>query len=115
MVIENRFIFEQQLLTESKKIFAENSKNYCEVKNAFATLADDVFIAEKFPFTSPDIIKIVKSSTGEMKECIFPYYYDNESKRYLLKDFAELDKNTRNYLLAFQPQLKNRSIKEKDK
>jgi len=115
VVIENRFIFEQQLLLESKKIFTENSKNYCEVKNAFATLADDIFIADKFPFTSSEIIKIVKSSTGETKECIFPYRYDKETKRYMLKDFAELDKNTRDYLLTFQSQLKNRSIKEKDK
>ena len=72
VVIEKRFIFEQQLLLESKKIFAKKQKNHCEVKNAFATLADDIFIAEKFPFNSSDIIKVVKSSTGEMKECIFP-------------------------------------------
>jgi len=78
-------------------------------------LADDIFIAGKFPFTSPDIIKVVKSSTGEVKECIFPYRYDKETKRYLLKDFAELELNTQNYLLSFQSQLKNRSIKEKDK
>jgi hypothetical protein len=77
-------------------------------------LADDIFIADKFSFTSPNIIKIVKSSTGEEKECIFPYRYDEESKRYLLKDFAELDENTRNYLLTFQSQLKARSIKEKE-
>jgi len=116
VVIEKRFIFEQQkLLLESKKIFAENAKNYCEVKNAFATLADDVFIADKFSFTSSDIIKVVKSSTGEIKECIFPYRYDKEIRRYLLKDFEELEPNTQDYLLAFQFQLKTRSIKEKDK
>jgi hypothetical protein len=79
----------QQLLAESQKIFAEKLKNHCEVKNAFATLADDIFIADKFSFTSADIIKVVKSSTGEIKECIFPYRYDKETKRYLLKDFAE--------------------------
>lgn len=78
-------------------------------------MADDIFIADKFPFVSPDIIKVVKSSTGEIKECIFPYYYDEESKKYLLKDFTELEQNTRNYLLTFQSQLKARSIKEKDK
>ena len=39
----------------------------------------------------------------------------SENKRYLLKDFAKLDQNTKNYLLTFQSQLKNRSIKEKDK
>lgn len=115
VVIENRFIFEPQLLAESKKIFAKKYKGYCEVKNAFATLADDIFIADKFPFASADIIKIIKSSTGEIKECIFPYYYDEENKRYLLKDFVKLDQNTKNYLLTFQSQLKNRSIKEKDK
>ena len=64
-------------------------------------MADDIFIADKFPFASADIIKIIKSSTGEIKECIFPYYYDEKNKRYLLKDFAELDQNTQNYLLTF--------------
>jgi adenine-specific DNA-methyltransferase len=85
-----------------------------EVKNAFATLADDIFIANKFPFASSEIIKVVKSSTGETKECIFPYRYDKETKRYLLKDFTELEPNTQNYLLKFQSQLKARSIKEKN-
>ena len=80
MVIENKFIFEQQLLAESKKIFANKHKEYLEVKNAFATLADKIFIADKFPFISSDIIKIVKNSTGEKKECIFPYYYSDEKK-----------------------------------
>jgi hypothetical protein len=115
VVIEKRFIFEQKLLLESKKIFSKKPKNYCEVKNAFATLADDIFITDKFPFNSSDIIKVVKSSTGEEKECIFPYRYDKEAKRYLLKDFAELETNTQNYLLKFETQLKERSIKEKDK
>ena len=115
MIIEKRFIFEQQLLAESQNIFAKKSKNYCDVKNAFATLADHIFIADKFPFTSSDIIKVVKSSTGEMKECIFPYHYDKEAKKYLLKDFAELEPDTQNYLLKFETQLKSRSIKEKDK
>ena len=78
-------------------------------------MADDIFIAVKFPFNSSDIIKVVKSSTGEMKECIFPYRYDEKSKRYLLKDFTELEPNTQNYLLKFQSRLKARSILEKEK
>ena len=78
-------------------------------------MADDVFITDKFSFSSLDIIKVIKSSTGEIKECIFPYYYDEENKRYLLKDFTELESNTQNYLLNFQSQLEARSIKEKDK
>jgi hypothetical protein len=115
VIIENRFVFEQQLFPESKKIFTKKPKNYCEVKNAFATLADDIFIADNFPFNSSDIIKVVKSSTGEMKECIFPYRYDKETKRYLLKDFTELELDTQKYLLKFETQLKARSIKEKEK
>ncbi|MEG7979008.1 MAG: hypothetical protein NY202_03805 [Mollicutes bacterium UO1] len=78
-------------------------------------MADDIFIADKFSFISLDIIKIVKSSTGEVKEFIFPYYYDKEIKRCLLKDFAKLEKSTQNYLIKFQSRLKARSIKEKDK
>lgn len=114
-MIEDRFIFEQKLFSESKKIFSQKLKNYCEVKNAFATLADNIFISNKFSFISSDVIKVVKSSTGEIKECIFPYRYDKGAKKYLLKDFSELEQNTRNYLLNFQSQLRVRSIKEKNK
>jgi len=115
LIIENMFIFEQQILSENKKIFAKENKIYCEVKNSFATLSDNIFISNKFPFCSSDIIKVKKCSTGEEKECIFPYRYDKEKKKCLLKKFDELDKNTQIYLLNFQSQLKNRSIKEKDK
>jgi adenine-specific DNA-methyltransferase len=48
------------------------------VKNGFATLADDLFIGDfeveggdYWPF--PKVIDVVKSSTGEVKKCIFPY------------------------------------------
>lgn len=47
--------------------------NEIEVKNGFATLADGIFISNKFDFSSSFIIPIYKASTGQWKECIFPY------------------------------------------
>lgn len=54
----------------------ECSEKVFEVKNGYATLADAVFVTEETQ--SPDfehkyLIDICKSSTGEMKHCIYPY------------------------------------------
>lgn len=50
---------------------------FVKVKNGFATLADDVFISEQFPFDDY-VIPIVKASTGKWKKCFFPYYSNAE-------------------------------------
>jgi adenine-specific DNA-methyltransferase len=43
-----------------------------EVKNGFATLADDVFISNAFPFESMTI-PVIKASTGKWRKAFYPY------------------------------------------
>lgn len=43
-----------------------------EVKNGFATLADDVFISDTFPFNK-HIIPCLKASTGKWYKAFYPY------------------------------------------
>ena len=45
---------------------------YVDVKNGFATLADDVFIADDFPFDGL-VIPVIKASTGKWRKAFFPY------------------------------------------
>lgn len=45
---------------------------YEEVKNGYATLADDIFI-DNLPEFSEYTIPILKGSTGQWKKCLFPY------------------------------------------
>lgn len=85
----------------------KNNKNFVEVKNGFATLNDKFFIG-KFDFKKY-IIPIIKASTGEKKQCLFPYEngvlisYKDLIKESKLKEYFE--KNKAN--------LKQRSIEKK--
>lgn len=114
---DNKFIFNKAnySFSENINVFDKNKKKYLEVKNGFQTSSDGVFISDKFNFNSSNIINIFKSSTGEKKQCIFPYKYITEEGKYELINFPELDENIRNYLNKFRYQLENRSIKEKEK
>lgn len=55
-----------------RKIKTSNTLNYVKVKNGFATLADDVFIADEFPFDKY-VIRVIKASTGKWRKGFFPY------------------------------------------
>ena len=46
--------------------------DYVDVKNGFATLADNVFIADSFPFERM-VISVIKASTGKWRKAFFPY------------------------------------------
>lgn len=48
-----------------------------EVKNGFATLADNVFIAAEFPFTKY-VIPCLKASTGKWYKAFYPYDKDGK-------------------------------------
>ena len=73
--IEDSFYFatKEELKTLKKIIGTFVLGNEVEVKNGFATLADDIFISNKFDFKSKWIIPCYKASTAQWKECIFPY------------------------------------------
>lgn len=109
--IDNNFYFSTKNSLEKFKNIRKIQKNseIC-VKNGYATLADKVFINHKFDFDSNKIIKVIKASTGEEKELIYPY--DENSN---LLEFDSFDSNLQDYLLENQERLINRSINDKDK
>lgn len=76
--------------------------SYNSLQNGLATLADRIFIKDKFQDLEPECIRpIIKASTGEIKECIFPPSTEEELKKYP-KTYA--------YLLSHKTDLENRSI-----
>lgn len=90
---------------EFSKIFScDIKKSKISVKNAFATLADGVFIQKEFPFEE-NVIDILKASTGEWKKCIFPY---NEGLKPIAIDEIN-DKSLAEYLYSKKEILSNRS------
>lgn len=55
--------------------------SYSSLQNGLATLADRIFIKDKFEDLEPECIRpIIKASTGEIKECIFPPATEEELK-----------------------------------
>lgn len=97
-------------LKSFREIVLSEVPRYVDVKNGFATLADDVFMAEDFPF-SEYVIPVLKASTGKWRKCFFPYdmsgrpipketlfqnkaikEYLSKHKDALLKDGTELNK-----------------------
>ena len=62
-------------ITEYGKSLKKEDKAF-EVKNGFATLADDVFIqkdSHSFNGTQQNVIPVIKSSTGKQEWCYYPY------------------------------------------
>lgn len=76
--------------------------SYESLQNGLATLADRIFIKDKFKDLEKECIRpIIKASTGEIKECIFPPATEEELKKY---------PKTYNYLLSHKDALEKRSI-----
>lgn len=76
--------------------------SYTSLQNGLATLADRIFIQDKFEDLEKECIRpIIKASTGEIKECIFPPSTEAELKKY---------PKTYDYLLSHKEKLQNRSI-----
>ena len=88
MIIDGKFYFGTQKQLGQMREIIECGKNIkkenkaFEVKNGFATLADDVFITENtLKIQAPEwdtpkrehLIHAYKSSTGKMAFCIYPY------------------------------------------
>ena len=81
--------------------------SFSSMQNGLATLADKIFIREKFEgFESECIRPIIKASTGEIKECIFPPDTEEELKKYPV---------TYQYLLENKEKLESRSLTGKTK
>ncbi len=73
----------------------------CDVKNGFATLADDVFIADDFSFDEY-LIPVLKASTGKWKKALF--LYDAKGKP-LPKERIFKNEKVARYLMAHQKAL----------
>ena len=81
---------------------AKKGLSYSSLQNGIATLVDKIFIADRFDGLEKECIKpIIKASTGEIKECIYPPKTEEELKQY---------PNTYSYLLNYRDKLENRSL-----
>lgn len=84
------------------KIRTKISLSYSSLQNGLATLADNIFIKDKFDNLEQECIRpIIKASTGEIKECIFPPPIEEELQKY---------PKTYEYLLNHKEKLQKRSI-----
>ncbi len=66
------YLADRRTLNNLRNIFMQKHKQLVQVKNGFATLADKVFIKNKFPFAEY-IIPVIKASTGKWSKAFFPY------------------------------------------
>ena len=84
------------------KIRTKIGLSYSSLQNGLATLADNIFIKDKFDNLEQECIRpIIKASTGEIKECIFPPPIEEELQKY---------PKTYEYLLNHKEKLQKRSI-----
>ncbi|MBR1375246.1 MAG: N-6 DNA methylase [Cardiobacteriaceae bacterium] len=107
---ENFYFSNKNNLKKIKNIiFRQPEKNIIDVKNGFATLCDNFFIGQ-FDFEEYTI-PIIKSSTGTMAKCFYPY---DKTGKYI--PFDELIKvpKIKNYYFENEERLKSRSLENKN-
>lgn len=111
MVIKDEFYFGNKEDLEFLKQVLENTEKQTHIvaKNGYATLLDDVFIGD-FLFKEKCIIPIIKTSTGEEKDCIYPY--DENGKILSETEFSFMCPNTYQYLLEHKELLCERKTEE---
>ena len=81
--------------------------SFNSLQNGLATLADSVFISDNFNELEQEIIRpIIKASTGEIKQCIFPPSTEEELKKY---------PKAYNYLLSHKVRLEKRALQSNTK
>lgn len=121
MNIDGKFYFgTPDQLTQMREIVEYGKENKkCEkvfqVKNGFATLADDVFIDKRKPITSQvyhgvnpwNMIPVIKSSTGKWAWCYYPYKKDGR-----LMTEEEMDPTVLESLNEDREKLENRATTE---
>lgn len=71
MIGDQFYLADKDVLKNLRDIRLNTTRRDIRVKNGFATLADSVFIGD-FSFSN-HTIKVVKASTGQWTQCIFPY------------------------------------------
>lgn len=96
-------------LKDVKNIKTAELPNMVEVKNGFATLADDVFIADKFPF-SQNVIPVIKASTGKWFKAFYPY---DKNGKPLDREKIFAQESMANYLMSHRDELlKGRDVND---
>lgn len=69
--IDGKFFFStKQKLKKLREIYTSKKECQIQVKNGYATLCDDVYIAD---YISEFTIPVIKASRGEYKNIIYPY------------------------------------------
>lgn len=82
-----------------------------QVKNGYATNADDVFVVGDTPWpTGGSVIPAVKSSTGKMSACIYPY--DRKGKTLSEETLRETSPMEYKWLAAHRERLESRKTGE---
>jgi adenine-specific DNA-methyltransferase len=66
------FLGDKNTLRQFKAMKTADVPSRVEVKNGFATLADDVFVSDEFPFDD-FVIPVIKASTGKWRKGFYPY------------------------------------------
>ena len=110
--IDNNFYFSNSNdLKKIKEIIIKKpEREIINVKNGFATLYDNFFIADNFIFNEY-VIDIVKASTGKMKKCFYPY---NKSGNYIPLEQLVQNSEIKKYYDKAENKLKNRSLENKN-
>ena len=104
------YLGSKESLRVCREIATSAAPQYVQVKNGFATLADDVFIADNFPFKDC-VIPVLKASTGKWRKCLFPY---DERGKPIPKDALFRNKDVGGYLESHKEDLlKERSEADK--
>ena len=98
---------ECQLIKDVLKV----QKKQVEVKNGYATLADDIFI-DDLPQFKDYTIPILKGSTGQWKRCLFPY--DSQMRLIPLSKIRETSPDVYEYLMKNREKLEKRTYDSKD-
>lgn len=90
------FLGDRKTLRTLKAVKTGRAPAAVEVKNGFATLADDIFISDTLPF-SRFTIPVVKASTGKWTRAFYPY--DRNGKA-LPKETVLAERQVADYLLC---------------
>lgn len=71
------YLSDHKTLEELRNMYTTNYRQYVQVKNGFATLADPVFISSTFPFEEY-VIPTIKASTGKWYKAFYPYDHNGK-------------------------------------
>ncbi len=105
----NFYFSEPKTLDFLRKVKSFAAPGIVRVKNGFATLADKIFVADKFAF-SAGTIDVVKASTGKWQNCAFPY--DARGKAIPLEEIREKNPPLFAYFMAHKKRLRDERTTE---